>query len=300
MSSRIKNDLNNPQLFNKIVAYELLYQKYKSVKKLADLFKQYPTKDFISIATKLGLSSTSITTYLEKIFKEENFNFVTNNSEDYPRRLQDAKNPIELLYYQGNLKLLQNRAIAIIGSRKASLNGLRRTKKLVCKLVEDNFTIISGLARGIDTEAHQTALKNKGSTIAVIGTPLNKYYPSENKYLQKEIAKSQLVLSQVPFYYYATNSYLHNRFFFPERNKTMSALSEATVIVEATQTSGTLIQAKSALYQGRKLFILDNNFRHVENSWAYKLQEKGAIRVREYSDIITILGTNKNLKIINT
>lgn len=156
-------------------------------------------------------------------------------------------------------------------------------------LVNDDFTTISGLAKGIDTHAHKTAIQNGGKTIAVLGTPLNKYYPRENKYLQQEIAKNHLLISQVPFWHYTEESYFNNRLFFPERNKTMSALSEATVIVEASETSGTLIQARAALYQKRKLFILDNNFKNPKISWPYRLKNKGAIRVREYEDITRAL-----------
>jgi DNA processing protein len=159
-------------------------------------------------------------------------------------------------------------------------------RKLVKRLVEDNFTVVSGLAKGIDTEAHRTALQHGGRTIAVIGTPLNLRYPKENSHLQDEIAEKHLVISQVPVVrYQQTPNPTVNRFFFVERNITMAALTQATIIVEAGETSGTLVQARHALRQGRKLFILESNFKNPALSWPAKFEEQGAIRVREYEDI---------------
>jgi DNA processing protein len=208
---------------------------------------------------------------------------------DYPSGLLDAKEPLEVVYYSGNLDYLNTRRIAIVGTRHPSSEGLARTEKLTRLLVKDNFTIVSGLAMGVDTRAHETALKENGRTIAVIGTPMDTYYPKENKELQKRIAKEHLLLSQVPFYRYKLQNPTVNRFFFPERNKTMSALTEATVIVEASETSGTLIQARAALYQGRKLFILDNCFRNKDITWPEKFAKQGAIRVEKYEDILAHL-----------
>src|SRR5699024_9863913 len=148
----------------------------------------------------------------------------------------------------------------VVGTRKVSEDGAARTRKLVRSLVEHDFTIVSGLAEGVDTIAHQTAIDTGGRTIAVIGTPLSENYPKQNKALQEHIARHFPFISQVPVLpYQAQHSRLH-RCFVPERNKTMSALSDATVIVEANQTSGTLTQARAALQQGLKLFILENNF----------------------------------------
>jgi DNA processing protein len=112
----------------------------------------------------------------------------------------------------------------------------------------------------VDTAAHETAIAAGGRTIAVIGTPLSHVYPRTNTELQRKIARDFLLISQVPVKRYETRTTGKNRLFFPERNITMSALTEATVIVEAGETSGTLIQARAALQQGRKLFILDSCF----------------------------------------
>jgi len=151
--------------------------------------------------------------------------------------------------------------------------------------VKDGFTVVSGLARGVDATAHTAAIQAGGKTIAVIGTPLNRSYPKENTALQEGIAQNFLLISQVPVYRYSKQDFRRNRGFFPERNKTMSALTEATVIVEAGQTSGTLIQARAALAQGRKLFILDSCFLNSALTWPHEFELKGAIRVSKYEDI---------------
>jgi DNA processing protein len=160
----------------------------------------------------------------------------------------------------------------------------------VRRLVKDCFTIVSGLATGVDTVAHSTAIEAGGLTIAVIGTPLTFAYPRENAELQRQIAKEFLVISQVPVRRWERQDYRKNRLFFPERNITMSALTEATIIVEAGETSRTLIQARAALHQGRKLFILDSCFRKGLK-WPQRFADKGAIRVTDYDDIRRHLST---------
>ena len=203
---------------------------------------------------------------------------------EYPDRLRDAAYPIELLYYTGHWDLVWEKSVAVVGTRKPSNKGVARTRKLVNALVDDGYTVASGLARGIDTAAHETAIAAGGKTVAVIGTPLSVTYPKENAALQHRIATEHLLISQVPVHRYDKHDFRWNRAFFPERNATMSALSVATVIVEAGKTSGALIQARHALQQGRKLFILDSCFQQGLE-WPQKLARKGAVRVREYGDI---------------
>jgi DNA processing protein len=182
---------------------------------------------------------------------------------EYPQKLRDAAHPIELLYYQGWWDLVDSRSVAVVGTRNPTPDGISRTKKLVKALVKDGFTIVSGLAAGIDTVAHETAIAEGGRTIAVIGTSLSEVYPRENAALQRQIASEFLLISQVPVKRYERQDYRKNRLFFPERNITMSALRrfaaepqlvhsrpEATIIVEAGETSGTLIQALTASGRG--------------------------------------------------
>jgi DNA processing protein len=173
----------------------------------------------------------------------------------------------------------------VVGTRKVSAEGAARTRKLVRELVKHDYTVVFGLAQGVDTIAHQIAIESGGRTIAVIGTPISEVYPKENAELQRRIAEQYLLISQVPVLRYKNQSPQWNRLFFPERNKTMSALTEATIIVEASETSGTLIQAQAALKQGRKLFILESNFQNPDISWPAKYEKPGAIRVREFEGI---------------
>ena len=272
-----------------IVAYEALWQKKNaSFKSLSELFASKPgssPSDFVESDTIKELYGSIKNIVLNSEIDYKTYLLITGTF-DYPLRLNDAKEPVAVLYYSGNLDLLSTRSVAIVGTRKPSNEGLLRTKKLVSLLVKDGFTIVSGLAMCIDTQAHTTTINNGGKTIAVIGTPLDTFYPKENTELQKSIAKEHLLISQVPFYRYKKQTIFGNKLFFPERNKTMSALSEATIIVEASETSGTLTQARAALYQGRKLFILDSCFQNKTITWPAKFESQGAIRVREYEDII--------------
>jgi DNA processing protein len=168
-------------------------------------------------------------------------------------------------------------------------DGIKRTRKLVRQLVDDNHTIYSGLAKGVDTVAHTTAIEAGGRTVAVLGTPITESYPDENAALQERIASEFLIVSQVPILRHKHQTYHSNRMFFPERNVTMSALTDATIIVEAGETSGTLTQARAALAQNRKLFILDSCFLNSSLTWPARFEKLGAIRVREYADIARVL-----------
>lgn len=132
----------------------------------------------------------------------------------FPDRLKDARYAPKILYYQGNWELSYLPSVAVVGTREPTKEGIERTKKLVAKLVEDQFVVVSGLAQGIDTVAHWTAIDKGGLTIGVLGTALNRYYPLENRELQDKIAKKFLLISQVPFARYAKQTYRDNRFFF--------------------------------------------------------------------------------------
>lgn len=276
-----------------MAAYELLWLDRKiSFKALSKVFSENPNS-LPSDHVEKGILDQSIEE-IKKLVEETSslypFNIVVNNTFDFPKRLRDAKEPIEIFYYAGNLNLLQKRSVAVVGSRKPSQEGRQRARKLTELLVRHNFTVVSGLAEGIDTIAHSTAMDKGGSTIGVIGTPLNKFYPASNRSLQEKIADQFLLISQIPFIRYSQQTFRGNRLFFPERNKTMSALTEATIIVEASDTSGTLIQARAALAQNRSLFILNSCFENPSIKWPHKFEQRGAIRVRTIEDIIQHLG----------
>jgi DNA processing protein len=274
-------------------AYEHLWlQPEATVKRLAELLRSHPDalpSDLVDEQAALDAAKRVMTEFQKRGLRDVGVR--VHGAHEYPDRLRDATEPVDFLYYRGYWDLAESpRRVAVVGTRSVTPEGVNRTRRLVQLLVEHDLTIVSGLAKGVDTVAHRTAIDAGGRTIAVIGTPITEAYPRENAALQEEIALNFLLVSQVPVLRYARQDFRWNRGFFPERNKTMSALTDATVIVEASETSGTLIQARAALEQKRKLFILDNNFRNPDITWPARLEKQGAIRVREFDDILRALG----------
>lgn len=291
MSSLIFESRRYLSPMTEMAAYEALWDSWRNIsyRKLAMKFADSPWASPSSF-----VEDDIIEKYRNEVIRiargfSVSLSVLLNHTCDYPARLRDAEYPVELLYAMGNLEYLHTRGISVVGTRHPSGEGISRTRKLVRMLVENDFTIYSGLAEGIDTAAHTAAIGYGGRTVAVIGTPLDIAYPRSNSSLQGMIAAEHLLISQVPFLRYKSQDFRINRAFFPERNKTMSALSEATVIVEAGETSGSLIQAHAALKQGRKLFILSSCFENKAITWPQRLEKKGAIRVREFGDIISNL-----------
>jgi DNA processing protein len=268
-------------------AYEALWSR-KGIwfKSLAENFRKHPASlpsDFVSDAEGAKYARQALAAIRDAGI--EHFGVRVHGAGEYPKSLRDADHPVELLYFQGLWDLVNTPCIAIVGTRNPSDDGKRRAAKLAKLCVADGYTVVSGLARGIDTVAHTTAIAENGFTIAVLGTPITESYPPENRELQRLIADRHLVISQVPIVRYANQHIRTKPHFFPERNATMSALTEATIIVEAGETSGTLVQARHALKQGRKLFILDSCFQSPSRTWPAKFAAKGAIRVSDYGDI---------------
>jgi len=273
-------------------SYEALWlQKGATFKSIAERFAADPSllpSDFIPLAEASHCADEVLRRL--KAAGVHQFGVRINHAGDYPSKLRDARHPVELLYYQGAWEVTETRCIAVVGTRQPSDTGLRRATRLAKELVDRKFTVVSGLAQGIDTVALSAAIERGGRTAAVIGTPLGEYYPQENRGLQDLIAREHLLISQVPVLRYSRQAPPQNRLFFPERNVTMSALTEGTVIVEAGETSGTLIQARAALHQGRKLFILESCFERTDITWPAKFEVEGAIRVRDTEDIWNALG----------
>ena len=282
-------DLISPA--KEISAYEAIWLKLQTTKRVADVFRKCRHALPQTVAQELGIGKDAVEAVkmnLEKLIPFQRYSALFFKDFEYPERLRIVRNPVEVLYYQGSLDLLSSKSISIVGARKCSDNGTKRARKLAKALVSRGYTIMSGLAEGIDTAAHESAIESSGRTIGVIGTPLNSNYPPMNEDLQQEIAANHLLVSQVPFCLYASRDYRTNRVFFPERNITMSALSEATVIVEASDTSGSLYQARAAIAQRRKLFILNSCF-ESGLKWPDYYLSKGAVRIRDTEEILEIL-----------
>jgi DNA processing protein len=153
------------------------------------------------------------------------------------------------VYYAGDLSALSSPAVAIVGTRNVSREGAARARRLAKELAQNGVAVVSGLAKGVDTEALTSALRHGGRVAAVIGTPLDKAYPAENKRLQEEIYENHLLVSQFES---GTRTFPSN---FPQRNRLMAAVSDATVVIEASDSSGTLHQSAECQRLGRWLFI---------------------------------------------
>ena len=250
----------------------------KQISTQQDLFAS--NKQFFQIKNKID---TFINTSLSDTLKT--ISIVVNKGFQYPENLR-SQYPIGLFYCKGNLDILETKCISIVGARKATEQGIKKAKMIAEDLCEKKYTILSGLATGIDTAVHQATIEKGGHTIGVIGTPINEYYPKENKELQDTIAKDFLLISQVPFYKYANEPFNHRRFHFPRRNMIMASISLATVVVEASDTSGSLIQARECLKQNKKLFIMDSCFENSKIKWPSTFKNKGAIRVKNTSDML--------------
>ncbi|MFQ5505248.1 MAG: DNA-processing protein DprA [Planctomycetota bacterium] len=183
----------------------------------------------------------------------------------------EQKNAPAELFVAGDKGLLANGArVAVVGSRTATPEGILRTQKLVRLLVDRGIVVVSGLAEGVDTAAHEQALAAGGRTIAVLGTPLDRCYPVKNRALLASIASEHLAVSQ-----FATGS-PGGRHCFPMRNRTMALLSDATVIIEAGDGSGTLHQGWEALRLGRPLFLVESLTSNSELSWPSEMVRFGA------------------------
>lgn len=175
------------------------------------------------------------------------------------------------LSFDGNENLLyEKRRVSVIGSRVASREGLQRAKIISKTLVKHDIIVVSGLAKGIDTVAHQTAMDSGGQTIAVLGTPLNIPYPKENAGLLEKIKKEHLAISQFP------EGFPTEPKNFPIRNRTMALISDATIIIEATAISGTRHQGWEALRLGREVYILENVVQDSNVTWAKEMLDYGA------------------------
>lgn len=208
--------------------------------------------------------------------------------ESTPEALLGALNEVEKknapahLFVAGDRRLLvEGRRVSVVGSREASSQGLERARVLTRALVRHGITVVSGLAEGIDTAAHRTAIEAGGRTIAVLGTSLDSYFPAENRQLQDLIAEHHLLVSQ-----FARGS-KPKREHFPQRNRTMALVSDATVIVEAGEKSGTVHQGWEALRLGRPLYLMESLAGRADLTWPKEMIRYGAqLLTRETLDAI--------------
>ena len=219
-----------------------------------------------------------------KRLQEQKIKVLTILDGAYPQRLKEIYLPPIVLFYRGNLSLINQRAVAIVGSRDHSKYAKDCIHELIPSLVKDDIVIISGLARGVDTLAHEESLKANGNTIAVIGSGLDVVYPPENSKLYDVIAKKGLILSEYP---------LQSRplkFHFPYRNRIIAGLSHGVCVIEAKEKSGSLITANLALSENREVFAVPGSIFSIHSKGTNSLIEAGACLVSSGETI------SKNLK----
>ncbi|KAF1149580.1 DNA-processing protein DprA [Streptococcus agalactiae] len=218
---------------------------------------------------------------LKKLRQEfKKFPVLSILDSSYPLELKEIYNPPVLLFYQGNIELLSKPKLAVVGARQASQIGCQSVKKII-KETNNQFVIVSGLARGIDTAAHVSALKNGGSSIAVIGSGLDVYYPTENKKLQEYMSYNHLVLSE----YFTGEQPL--KFHFPERNRIIAGLCQGIVVAEAKMRSGSLITCERALEEGREVFAIPGNIIDGKSDGCHHLIQEGAKCIISGKDILS-------------
>ncbi|MGM0502546.1 MAG: DNA-processing protein DprA [Bacillota bacterium] len=221
-----------------------------------------------------------------KKLKKHNVKLVTWKNKCYPKLLKEIYAPPLVLYYQGSLKGLEEPCLAVVGTRSCTRYGSQVAYKASSNLAQQGFSIISGLARGIDTKSHQGALQT-GITYAILGSGLDNIYPPENKLLAAEIAQKGAVLTAYPV---GTKPQKEN---FPARNRIISGLSLGTLVVEAPNKSGALITANFALEQGREVFAIPGDITKRQSVGTNKLIQVGAKLVQNAEDVTEELALEK-------
>ena len=211
---------------------------------------------------------------------DSNNHIVTLADSDYPQALLNISDPPFLLYAKGNLALLNQAAIAVVGSRYATPQGSNNATAFAKSLSAAGLCVISGLAHGIDAAAHQGGLAERGSSIAVVGTGLDKVYPAANRGLAHELAQHGLLISEFAL---ATPPLAGN---FPRRNRIISGMSLGCLVVEASLQSGSLITARLAMEQGRDVFAIPGSIHSPQSKGCHALIKQGAKLVESAQDVL--------------
>jgi DNA processing protein len=212
--------------------------------------------------------------------EKKGYSCVTWEDEDYPLLLQEIYDPPPIIYFCGDIKAAGINCLAIVGSRRHSLYGKEIAHKFASKLSDYGLSVVSGMARGIDTWAHKGALDAGGKTVAVLGCGLDICYPPENRVVKEKIQVSGAVISEFPP---GSQPLPQN---FPRRNRIISGLSQGTIVIEAGEKSGALITADFALEQGREVFAVPGSIASPYSKGCHKLLKEGAKLVEKVEDII--------------
>ncbi|MEC5125128.1 DNA-processing protein DprA [Verrucomicrobiales bacterium BCK34] len=214
---------------------------------------------------------------------EHGISALTLDDDAYPAALKQIHDPPFLLYIKGTILPRDSAALGVVGSRRMTHYGREQARKMSFQLAAAGFTIVSGLARGIDTAAHEAALAAEGRTIAVLGSGIGNVYPAENQALADRISENGAVISEFPVLY------VPDKQSFPLRNRIVSGLSQGLLVVEAPVRSGSLITANQALEQGRSVFAVPGPVDRPNSEGCHRLIQQGATLVCTAQDIITEL-----------
>lgn len=199
--------------------------------------------------------------------------------EDYPHLLKEMYQPPLVLYYQGDWSLTKKNMLGVVGSRIISDYGKKVVKNIIPSIVTAGVVTVSGLAKGIDYEVHKQTLETGGRSIAIIGTGLDRFYPSENRDLQNQMAAEHLVVSEYPL---GTGP---QKLHFPMRNRIIAGMSQGVLVIEAKERSGSLITANLALQENREVFAVPGNILNPAYKGTNQLIQAGAKAVLGYPDI---------------
>ncbi len=251
-----------------------------SSSQLSELNLKHPQIEYIA-----NPDWASVDLALEWLAEDSSHHIVSILDPAYPELLKDIIDAPPVLYGIGTIDLLQSPQIAIVGSRNCTPGGAETAQDFSRYLSHAGLTITSGMALGIDQHAHRAALDSSGHTIAVIGTGIDRIYPSKNKQLAYDIAEKGLIVSEFPLGTAPANSN------FPKRNRIISGLSLATLVVEATRKSGSLITARLANEQGREVFAIPGSIHNPHSKGCHHLIRQGAKLVDQAADIIDDIGS---------
>lgn len=215
-----------------------------------------------------------------RLIEKHKVKIITFLDKDYPENLKNTYDPPVVLYVKGDAIVRDDIAIAIVGSRRASFYGMQTAEKLGFELALRGITVVSGLARGIDSSAHKGALKANGRTVAVLGSGLGRIYPEEHKGLSEAICEKGAVISEFPM------MRIPDRGNFPKRNRIISGLSLGVVVVEAAERSGALITADCALQEGREVFAVPGKVDSITSKGTNRLIKQGAKLAEGVDDVL--------------
>lgn len=219
-----------------------------------------------------------------EICRQKQIQLATRADPDYPQLLAEIYDPPQLLYYRGTLQPGDNLAIAIVGSRRCTPYGLQQSDRLSAALARAGMTIVSGLARGIDANAHHAAIQAGGRTLAVLATGVENIYPPEHIDLAKDITDNGALISEMPTKQAPVPG------LFPQRNRIISGLSCGVIVVEASRKSGALHTARHALEQGRDVFAVPGRLDSLASQGCHDLIRDGATLIRDADDVLEMLG----------